>query len=275
MILSNWLRSLVLATGTLILASCNTDGLSLNQALQNGTQRDLREVQSGLWATTRTHECQVWMPGQQKSSGLQIEWDGTCARGPDGVLAVSGTGKLIWARNGRLRGVFEGAMVNGKREGEATVEYFDINGQASGSYAGTFHNGERHGRGTSETKRPRIASSRYVGEFVDGLREGKGKLELTYHVAPDGLLRRPGKRFTGDFKANRPHGFVVMELPNGDQIEGNFELSKPAGEVTYIWKNGDRFVGLTSSDKPNGPGTFTPSVGSPTPATFRDGNRVN
>ncbi|MEP4377691.1 MAG: hypothetical protein ABJ215_13020 [Alphaproteobacteria bacterium] len=271
------IRQFALSAGILVLAGCNTDGVSPGQVVRNadsGDKVDLRALKAGIWISTRKQQCRVWIPGDTSSSGTNAEWAGACATRSDGTRIVSGPGSLVWTHDGRLRGIFEGRMVDGKREGDATVEYFDISGQVAGTYKGSFHDGERHGHGVTETIRPRIAASRYEGAFADGLREGHGKLALTYHVTPEGILQRPGITYTGAFRANRPHGAGIMAFPSGDRIEGDFESGAPVGNVLYIWKNGDRFVGPTRAGKPHGEGTFTPEGGPAESATFSDGARA-
>lgn len=97
--------------------------------------------------------------------GESISWSGHCQDG-----FAHGPGTIAWFLDGQANGRFEGALANGRIDGEGTAYY------PSGSrYAGTFEGGQPNGSGTFYFADGR----RFVGVWQDGRSSGAGVMFST------------------------------------------------------------------------------------------------
>lgn len=104
--------------------------------------------------------------------------------------------------------VYEGAFVNGVREGQGKEFLPD-----GGTYTGSFKANERSGQGKLV-----IGNYTYEGEFVNNRKEGKGKLYL------NGILI-----YEGEFKNDQKHGSGITYSNGVKEYDGQFANDKKNG----------------------------------------------
>ena len=98
-------------------------------------------------------------------------------------------------------GMYEGEMVNNKREGKGKFTYL---------------NNER------------FLGKVYTGDWKNDMREGKGM-----EVWPD------GEKFEGNFKNDKREGKGIYYYQNGERHEGEYKNGKKEGLGIYFYNNGD------------------------------------
>ena len=139
-------------------------------------------VKAGEWTADNKTNCKVWNNDPQPNES--VSWSGECVNG-----YASGSGILIWYKEGKETDRYEGQMNNGKRTGKGAYTWAD-----GGKYVGDFVNDNSHGKGTRTWAR----GDRYEGDFVNDKRTGKGI-----------YICRSGQRYTGDFQEGNPVGFTI------------------------------------------------------------------
>ncbi|MEM8526734.1 MAG: caspase family protein [Bacteroidota bacterium] len=174
----------------------------------------------------------------------------------------SGKGIFAYPNGSKYRGDF----IAGKSDGWGTFYY--INGN---KYIGEFKQGLPNGKGTmhypSGAKR---SGSWEKGEFMSsdsssdsysynkkrtGCISGNCINGSGIYIFPDGK-----GRYSGNFKAGRPHGKGKVEYSNGDRYEGQLIDGKLSGKGIYYyrsgkvtegyWKNGSYTGKITSKPNP-------------------------
>ena len=130
------------------------------------------------------------------------------------------TGKLI---NFVDNSIYEGDIVNGKKEGKGIIKY--KNGT---TYEGDFINDKYNGFGKLTFKNGCI----YEGNFQNNYINGKGKYIYT-----------DGKEYEGDFKMGLKHGFGKLTWNNNKYFEGYWINNKQHGEGMF-YLNGKILKGI-------------------------------
>lgn len=192
--------------------------------------------------------------------------------------------------------VYEGEMVDGKREGPGIMKY--NNGRLyfgywqnnlrhgkgfekfpnGNSYEGTFAEGKAAGKGVYRWGN----GEAYEGEWVAGKKHGdgiwRGSRRDSYigewrnnkaegygvHIWANGnCVRSVGDRYEGEWKECLKHGNGTDSFSNGDVYIGQYRygrlrviVGKPCGYGQYTWKNGSTFVGEFLNGLKNGFGKY-------------------
>ncbi|MCU7959676.1 MAG: hypothetical protein KZQ58_06685 [gamma proteobacterium symbiont of Bathyaustriella thionipta] len=199
------------------------------------------------WISDPVSGCKVRADGVDLSKDV-ISWSGACV---DQV--AEGKGVLVWFRDGRLLGRYQGGMQQGRFHGNGLLAY-DNPQTAEHDYVqiqAQFKQGLIDGR--TKIKKPsgdqfdgwlRTSSLRakgstgfgvytsaagevYRGPLKDGLFEGRGEL---YEI--------DGGRMRGYFMAGEPHGKSEYHAANGDVYRINWVNGKIDGEVEIMRRDG-------------------------------------
>lgn len=133
---------------------------------------------------------------------------------------IWGQGKFVYYATGDI---YEGIIINGKKEQRGTYTYFDTN-----VYKGEYKNDLPNGNGTLYFYDGGV----YEGNFVDGTRQGKGK-----YIFPSGDV------YEGDFVDGKACGKGVYKFACGDVYEGEFSDGKINGKGKYTWADGRDYEG--------------------------------
>lgn len=190
----------------------------------------------------------------------------------------SGEGKVAWA-NGD---VFEGTLVDGKRQGAGKFSWQD--GQYNGEWADdkatgkgnlTFKNGDEYNGNVQSAVAEgegvmKFASGDiYRGSFVKGKAQGQGTYLwrngqsfegawLQDQPQGKGVLKYAnGNRYEGDVLGGAPHGSGQLQYQHGDNYKGQFADGQPDGQGEFVWKVGDRYKGQWRAGQKHGDGVFT------------------
>ena len=167
------------------------------------------------WNINTKTNCKIWdddyMPNRV------ISWSGGCVDG-----YASGSGTIVWYRDGKETEQYKGEMKKGKYDGKGTFTW--SNGD---KYEGDFVDGKYHGKGVLTS----IYGSKYIGDFLDGKPHGKG----TYTF-------KDGNTYIGDFMNGMFHGKGTRTFKNGSYT-GDFKFEAQNGNGTYTWSNGDKYEG--------------------------------
>lgn len=155
----------------------------------------------------------------------------------------------------RMHAVWTGPCVDGRAEGEGTLEWFR-DGQRIVHYSGRMEGGQVTGRG-ERTEYGR----RYDGLWKDGaLLEGTATF-------PDGRQYR-GTWNLGDWATG------VLTMPGGWQWEGRWRAGRLTGEGSAKGRQGE-FKGHWTNGVPQGAGVFMTRDGRRFEGTWKDGNPVD
>ena len=185
----------------------------------------------------------------------------------------NGKGKYTW-NNGD---VYEGDFVQDKRTGKGKLSW--SNGDV---YVGDFVEGKRSGKGKYTWKDGDV----YEGDFVDGKRSGKGKLSWSngdVYVGDFVEGKRTGKGkytwkngevYDGDFIDGKLSGKGRYAWNSGNVYEGDYVDGKRTGKGKFFWKNGDVYEGDFVEDQRTGNGTYTRSDGTVQQGRFENGNFI-
>ncbi|HSD39399.1 MAG TPA: hypothetical protein VLC92_17965 [Rhodocyclaceae bacterium] len=161
--------------------------------------------------------------------------------------AVTGQVHVEW-NNGS---VFDGNMVNGKREGKGLFKW--ANGQ---SYEGNWRDDMADGEGKFVWANGQI----YQGTWVADKPEGRGSI----HFAN-------GDQYDGQISNGLPHGKGAKTYASSqDRYEGDFVQGEAHGEGSYRWKSGDLYVGSWQKGKKTGMGRYTWTSGDYWEGEFAD-----
>ena len=162
------------------------------------------------WIQDDTTGCKVFNSYPKPNESIQIT--GKCVNG-----YLEGQGIVVWYLDGKLNGKREGFHLNGKLNGQGTINLPNGN-----KYVGEFKDGKHNGQGTftdangnnyvGEWKDDKPSQgtftfsngNKYVGEFKDGKYSGQG----TYTWAN-------GIKYVGDWKDGNPDGRGITYSANG------------------------------------------------------------
>ena len=131
---------------------------------------------------------------------------------------------------------YSGNLLNGKKTGEARVEYYD----GDLSYIGEFKNDLREGKGN-------ITSSDNKYLYDGGWKNDKFEGEGTF-ISP-----KIGK-YTGKFKDGLFEGKGTLITPENNVYKGKFLRGEKSGEGEYKLNNGYSYVGQFKNDLYHGMG---------------------
>jgi hypothetical protein len=185
---------------------------------------DKSSAEDSRWLRDPHSGCQVFYQWDIDAI-TEIVWSGSCVDG-----RASGTGSLKIIRE-RWTETFSGNFVNGRLEGEGSIDSSD------GSYrvSGVFHQGILNGDGKSSWS----SGMHYEGNYLNHGFRGKGKLTWPGGDTFDGffvgwpdrgkgtLIYADGWQFRGDFINDVPVGDVIVYKPDNTRVEGNFIAPHP------------------------------------------------
>ena len=101
----------------------------------------------------------------------------------------------------------------------------------------------------------------YVGERnASGQKEGHGELSSA-----------DGDAYTGQWKADKAHGFGTYTWATGSKYEGQWNMFDQDGQGTFTWANGMTYVGFWKKDRPEGRGRKTSPDGTVYDGEFSQG----
>lgn len=230
-----------------------------------------------IWVKTANQECSV-LSDKKLGDKQAVTWFGSCSNG-----RATGSGKLEWIVDGKIRGTFEGEMDDGRLDGDGVMRVelekgkgFDrlaghfVDGQLEGDarydaangdfYEGGFKSGQRHGVGYYKM----VSGEEYFGDFENGQRHGVGF-----------LISANGDAYLGQFKNGLVAGQGVFEGGDGSKYQGMFSNGVPDGPGTLVAPNGDVYQGRFSKGKGNGAFLVTrKSDGTQTNETWKNGELV-
>lgn len=70
------------------------------------------------------------------------------------------------------------------------------------------------------------------------------------------MVWNDGSRYSGAFRAGRPHGAGILIGATGERYEGEFEQGRRHGRGVLIERNGDRYEGEFKNGTQNGRGSW-------------------
>lgn len=156
----------------------------------------------------------------------------------------------------RMRAVWTGPCVDGRAEGEGTLEWFR-NDQRTVRYSGRMEGGRITGRGERTEY-----GMRYEGLWKDGIlqegtaifpdgRQYRGTWNLGYWAT--GVLTMPGGwRWDGHWYGGRLTGEGSAKGRQGE-FKGNWTDGVPQGAGVFVTRDGRRFEGTWDHGKPVDP----------------------
>lgn len=172
------------------------------------------------------------------------------------ATTVSGQGKVSWASGG----MFEGALVQGKRQGQGTMTW--ANGQR---YVGEWVQDKPQGQG----KLHFANGNDYEGTVTNGIPQGVGHMRYASGDTFDGIFNngepeqsgvyvwRNGQRYEGAWQGGRPEGQGKLQFSSGNRYEGAVVGGVPQGQGRMVYATGEVYEGEFSNGQPHGQGTFT------------------
>ncbi len=87
------------------------------------------------------------------------------------------------------------------------------------------------------------------------------------------VLYADGKRYDGEFFANRIQGHVPLQFPNGDRYEGSFVDGRRHGQGVYQFGSGGRYSGSFDHDQITGSGHVVYANGDRYSGQLRNGHQ--
>ena len=229
-----------------------------------------------VWVKTSNQDCEIASDATLKENEA-VSWSGSCHDG-----RASGSGRLEWKVDGTLTGDYDGAMSDGRFNGEGVIRIqlepgqgFDrlegtfVKGKPEGEarydaangdyYVGDFHNGQRHGLGYYRL----VSGEEYHGDFRNGERHGVGL-----------LIDAAGTAFLGQFENGHAKGSGILENSDGSKYQGQFDNSLPHGMGTFVAPNGDSYQGHFTAGKANGKVLVTKADGTQMIEDWANGEKV-
>ncbi|VEU34014.1 unnamed protein product [Pseudo-nitzschia multistriata] len=145
--------------------------------------------------------------------------------------------------------VYEGEMVDGKREGRGICLFSD-----GTLYEGEWKRNKEHGYGTLTTSdRTRTI---YEGEWERGRMQGKG---VYYYGSSD--PQNPGPRYAGEFRENLRYGSGTYFLPDGSVYDGQWRDGVMNGHGLFTWPDQSLYDGAWKDGKRHGQGLLKKADG--------------
>lgn len=155
--------------------------------------------------------------------------------------------------------VYEGDIVNGKKEGRGRYTCREIKSE----YEGEWKADKKDGEGVELFS---DNGSQYTGSFVEGVKHGKGVLRWSDGSWYEGdfhndLLEGEGhyvwadhREYKGQWKGSQMHGVGSFVWPDGRVYEGHYERDKKEGFGVYRWEGGKEYEGNWHDGKMHGEG---------------------
>lgn len=192
-----------------------------------------------------------------------------------------------------------GHLLQGQRHGTG-----DLRLAGGTSYTGSFFHGRYHGAGVLRTDAEIHAvwshghiltdhveihypdSARYTGEFhpegdscryrgATRYRDGssyEGEYAVERYDGEGTLKKADGTVMEGWWMHGKPHGTMLIVMPNYDRHYARFELGRRVGVSTIEYINGDLYCGETDQNGlPHGMGTYTTAAGKSRTGYFLEG----
>ncbi|MEM9107020.1 MAG: peptidoglycan-binding protein [Pseudomonadota bacterium] len=147
--------------------------------------------------------------------------------------------------------IFEGEMVDGKRNGQGVSLWHD-----GERYEGNWQDNLRHGGGVSRWP----DGNRYFGEWRRNFRHGFGI-----------QVWRDGDRYIGNWQDGQRTGEGTYVWENGDRYEGSFVDNRREGRGKHTTDTGIRYEGQFVEDRPHGSVKLTESDGTVYTGNWIDG----
>ena len=217
----------------------------------------------GRWAAGVPHEAAVSVHNTDKT----IHYRGT-------VIAGKAMGRGVWTDG---EGIYEGALVDGKRHGFGTLLF--PNGVTK--YKGRFLDGKCHGHGTLWQS----DGSCYEGEYYENRRHGKGTYITPKGQRCEGTWKRgqrsglfvttcpQGSRTIESYKRGESHGLSVTTFSNGDRMERIHRYGVTSTHTICTHASGCTYVGDMKRNKPHGRGVHTQPDGTMYDGEWQNGMR--
>ncbi len=130
-------------------------------------------------------------------------------------------------------------------------------------YEGGMKNGVRDGTGVLITDTGTV----FRGDFIAGRQAGMGELYNDKSIKAGVMANAKmegvgverfanGRRYEGDYKADKFDGQGAMTWPRGDKYEGGFKDGNKNGQGTEKYYDGDQYTGGWLNNQRSGTGTF-------------------
>lgn len=171
-------------------------------------------------------------------------------------------------------GSYKGIVVNGAYLQKGIFIDHKLHGFGEENFAdlirmGEFKNGLLNGFACLIDNQNSIT---YKGNFLDGVLKSPANIETNendyfgevqeFQITGLGILKNTKEDYiiTGNFKNGQPHGFCVLDTPDGSQYQGFFDEGKKSGiSMACYMKDGEEvfILGTSINGKLNGLGTET------------------
>ena len=182
---------------------------------------------------------------------VQVSWSGDC----DENNLASGNGVLSWIDDGKLLGRYDGAMAEGKANGQGVLLIVNAAG-GHDRFEGQFKDNEIDGY--------------VVAKTADGI-SFEGRMSSA-DLSGNGLLRTlVGDQYTGDLLHGKMHGAGHLIIASGDQYRGTFENDELEGSGEWLGANGDYYKGDFVAGVYSGQGRYEGVDGDLYEGEFADG----
>ena len=211
-----------------------------------GVKRERDESPAG---SRPTKKC-LHIPGQAIYFGEYI--------GEGASRKLHGYGVMQYYNGNR----YEGDWVQGKRQGQGTLTWENLQVEGKERYKGAWYNDKYHGRG----KLKYAWRNYYDGVFVQGKR-----LHGMHTSNPWKKRNRTGPvTYHGNYEDEKFHGVGMLNKgKGGDMYHGHWHRGKYHGKGFFLCANGEMYVGDFDQGKYHGLGTKTYPDGKGTCHVFK------
>ncbi|KAJ5069275.1 phosphatidylinositol-4-phosphate 5-kinase related [Anaeramoeba ignava] len=159
--------------------------------------------------------------------------------------------------------IFEGMFVNGKKEGNAVVEF-----PTGDTLKTVWKNGVPNG----ESEMVDVDQNHFIGFLVDGKKDGDGKFSDVSGAFYQGEFKNnmfhgkgnvsysDGSQFNGTFQDHSRNGFGKFIQNDTFIYEGDWENDLRKGKGKQVYQNGDIYEGEWLDDLRHGKGKFQSGI---------------